>query len=76
MERYSSFASHRPIVDIIEEERGRFSSLDAGGKIVEWEIEEAVGNIEVLKPLRGVELGSVTQHWSIEAYSMRRRSEK
>ena len=43
---------------------------------MEWEIEEAVGNIEVLKPLRGVELGSVTQHWSIEAYSMRRRSEK
>ena len=74
MERYSIFARHQPIVDPIQEERGRFSSLDASGKIVEWEIEEAMGNTEVLKPLKGIELKSMTQHWSIEAYSMRRRS--
>jgi hypothetical protein len=75
LERFSSFASEFSIVSLLKQEKSHFMSLDATGKMVKWSVEE-VGSSQELRPISVVELRSLTQHWALEAYSIKQRGDR
>ena len=51
-------------------------SLDGGGKMVRWIVEEELGGGQVLRPSAVIEMRHLVQRMALQGYGLRRRGER